>query len=55
MVLKVLKKIVRRVIDVATGREMWVEDYVGKKVSIYRLCREGKLHPRKCRKYRMIE
>ena len=27
-------------------------DIVGKKASIIELCKKGRLHPRKCRKYR---
>jgi len=29
-------------------------DAVGKKASIIELCKKGKLHPRKCRKYKVV-
>ena len=29
-------------------------DVVGKKASIIKLCKEAKLHPRKCRKYKVV-
>ena len=48
MVLKVVRYIVRYV-----GGKLEL-DIVGKKASIIELCKKGKLHHRKCRKYRVI-
>jgi len=48
--LKPIKYIVRRIIR-PDGKVEEVYDIVGKKASIIKLCQEGKLHPRKCRKY----
>jgi len=45
MVFKKVKYIIR----IVEGKI--IRDIVGKKYSIIKLCMEGKLHPRKCRKY----
>jgi len=51
MPIKQIKYIFRKVIDAITGEPRIEMDIVGKKASIIKLCRAGKLHPRKCRKY----
>jgi len=51
MVVKQVRSILRRIRDAVTGEWRVEMDIVGKKTSIIKLCREGKLHPRKCRKY----
>jgi len=51
--MKVVKYIFRKVRNYATGTYEIHADIVGKKASIIKLCKEGKLHPRKCRKYKL--
>jgi len=46
MVLKWVKKLFKR-----DESGQVVEFVAGKKASIIELCKKGKLHPRKCRKY----
>jgi len=48
--LKVIKTLIR--IDKLTGEV--IEYVAGKKASIIELCKKGKLHPRKCRKYKQL-
>jgi len=43
-------KIVKYLVRIVGGKVEY--DIVGKKASIIELCKEGKLKPRKCRKYR---
>ena len=45
--MKFIKYIIRRTPE---GKVEY--DIVGKKASIIELCKKGRLHPRKCRKYR---
>jgi len=52
---KVVKYIYRWVRDAVTGKWLLKKEIVGKKASIIKLCRKGKLNPRKCRKYKVVE
>lgn len=49
MVIKRVKRILHKVVTPNGVR--WEPIIVGKKASIIKLCQEGRLHPRKCRKY----
>jgi len=48
--LKPLTYVLRKVVD-HLGKVHYEPVIPGKKASIVALCRRGKLHPRKCRKY----
>jgi len=45
------KHILRRIIE--AGKPRYELDITGKKASIIKLCQEGKLKRRKCRKYKV--